>query len=369
MQVRKKILHLITGVEFGGGAENMLLHLLPLIQQDSLDNRVCVIRGRGEIGKKLELMNITVYYLEVESFFDFGVLLRYKSILQEFKPDIQVNYLIHADIFGRIIGRFFGVPVIVSYIRNIHRRRVFWLLLDRMTIFLVDRLLANSEAARRYYVKNMGMKASMAGCIPNGVDLSRFRNVHGDGILLKKSLNIPLENNIIGTVARLEKQKDIPTLVRAFASVKKQIPRLTLLLVGSGKEELFIRALAEELKIKSDVIFLQKRNDIPALLSIMDIFVLPSLHEGMSNALLEAMSAKKIIIASDIEENAELISDKKEGILFSCGEASDLALKILDIINHPESYSYFPENAFKKIQDHYDIIRVSERYRIFLEEL
>lgn len=363
----KKILHLITGVELGGGAENMLLHLLPLIRSDALDNRVCAIRGHGEIGKKLEAMNIPVYYLDVKGFFDFSVVIRYRKILQDFKPDVQVQYLIHADIFGRVMGYFFGINKCISYIRNIHRGKKWWLFFDKMTLPFVDVVLTNSEAAKRYYQIYMGGSMKKMDCIPNGVDLSRFQVSSSEKIALRKSLGIGNNQKIIGSVARLELQKDIATLVHAFILVKKQYPQSTLLLIGEGREEKNLRKIIESNGISEDVIFLKKRTDIPQLLSIMDIFVLPSLHEGMSNALLEAMASGRCILASRIEENAELIEHEKEGILVTCGDIAEFSKRISDMIQYPEKYRHFQENALKKVHERYDIIQVAFQYRYFLE--
>lgn len=363
----KKILHLITGVELGGGAENMLLHLLPLIRSSGLDNRVCVIRGHGEIGKRLEAMNIPVYYLDVKGFFDFLVIIRYRKIIRDFKPDVQVQYLIHADIFGRVFGWFFGIKKCISYIRNIHRRKRWWLFLDKVTLPLVYVLLTNSEAAKRYYQLHMGISAKKIDCIPNGVDLSRFEVKDVEKLALREELGIVSNRKIIGSVARLEPQKDIATLVNAFVVVKKQHPQLTLLLVGEGREEENLRKVVKANGLSREVIFLKRRNDIPKLLSVMDIFVLPSLHEGMSNALLEAMAAGKCILASRIEENAELIEHEKEGILVACGNVVEFAEHISRMVDFPEKYHNLRENALRKVRERYDIIRVADRYRHFLE--
>jgi glycosyltransferase involved in cell wall biosynthesis len=333
----------------------------------TLDNRVCAIRGRGEIGKRLEEMNIPVYYLEVKNFFDVKVIFRYRKVLKEFNPDVQVQYLIHADLFGRVVGRLFGVKKCVAYIRNIHRGKRWWLFLDRLTLPLVQILLTNSDAAKRFYVEKMGASGKEIDCIPNGVDLSRFEGVQGESIALRMSLGIPNTHKIIGTIARLERQKDIPTLVKAFVLVKKRNPNLTLLIVGEGREEGALREMIKDYGIMDDVVFLKKRSDIPQLLSLMDIFVLPSFHEGMSNALLEAMAAGRCILASHIEENAELIEHNKEGMLVARGNSAEFAEQMSNMVEHPEKYYAQQENALKKVRERYDIIRVADRYRNFLE--
>lgn len=359
---KKRILHLITGLELGGGAENMLFQFLPAMQKD-LDNRVCVIKGRGEIGRKLEEQNVPIYYLDLKNIFDFGLIFRYRKVLKDFNPDVQINYLIHADIFGRIFGKLFGVKKIVSYIRNIHRGKRVLLFFDKATLLLADFVLTNSETSKKYYIEKMGVEKSKIGCIPNGIDVSRFENINVDVTEKKKEIGIPENSVIVGTVARLEKQKDIPTLVKAFRIVSEKYENVILLLVGHGSEKDNIKNLVKELEIEEKVFFLEKRTDVLKLLQIMDIFVLPSMNEGMSNALLEAMASKKAIIVSDIEENIELIENEKEGLSFKKGNVEALAEKISRFLINSNLYG---ENAFKKVIEKYNLKTIKENYKKFL---
>lgn len=365
MSERKKILHLITGLELGGGAENMLFQLLPKMQ-DELDNRVCVVRGEGEIGKKLEGFGVPVYYLQLKNLFDLGVIFRYRKILREFGPDVQVNYLIHADIFGRIFGKIFGVKKIVPYIRNIHRNRKCLMFLDRITLPLADFVLTNSETAKRYYIEKMGAKVDKIICIPNGVDLSRFENLNVNIAEKKKEIGIPENAFVIGTVARLEKQKDIPTLIRAFEMVQKKHSETHLLIVGHGSQKNEMVELIKRSGIIEEVTLLEKRTDILELLQIMDVFVLPSLSEGMSNALLEAMASRKVVVVSGIEENMELIKHDLNGLNFKTGNANDLGDILLGCIDKNGDIKRYQDNAFFDIQKKYNIEMAGKSYEKFL---
>jgi len=159
---KNKVLHFITGIELGGGAENMLLQLLPRMQAE-LENRVCAVMGRGEIGKKLEKIGIKVYYLDLKNIFDLGVIWRYRKVLKNFNPDIQVNYLIHADIFGRIFGNIFGVKKIISYIRcvQITKASKKFFLGEKFTLFLSNFILTNSETTRNFYINKLKIKKEL----------------------------------------------------------------------------------------------------------------------------------------------------------------------------------------------------------------
>lgn len=367
---KKRILHLITGVESGGGAENMLLQLLPKMQDD-FNNRVCAIMGHGEIGKRLEEKGVPVYYLGLRNVLDFGVILRYRKILREFDPDIQVNYLIHADIFGRIFGKLFGVKKVTPYIRNIHRKMPALMFFDKLTIRICDFILTNSEAAKKYYMEKMWVKKEKIKCIPNAIDLSKFHNTNVDRNqkLLELGINPESADILITTIARMEKQKDIPTLIEAFSQIVKKYSKSILLLIGHGKDKPEMIELTRSLKIEGKVVFLEKRGDIPEILKITDIFVLPSLNEGMSNAILEAMASKKLIIASDIPENRELIENDKEGLNFRAGDAQNLVEKLKFAIKNYDNLKKYQEAAFKKVSKKYDLNIIREEYKKFLMNL
>jgi len=363
--MRKKVLHLITGVELGGGAENMLLQLLPNMKED-LDNRVCAIMGRGEIGKKLESKGIKVYYLDLKSIFDLGVIFHYRGIIKKFDPDIQVNYLIHADLFGRILGKIFGVKIIVAYIRNIHKQKKMLMFLDKMTLSLSDFVLTNSETARKYYIENMGSDKDKTSCIPNGLDLEKIKKVKVNKKEKLKELGIPENRIIIGSIARLEPQKDIGTLIEAFSLVLAKHKECHLIVVGHGSEKDKMKKLAKALGISSKVTFLEKRKDVLELLRIFDIFVLPSLNEGMSNALLEAMASKNAIITSDIPENVELIKDEEDGLNFKAGESGDLNTKIHHLIENEDDCQKYIKNSFYKIKNNYQVDLIRSDFKNFL---
>jgi len=361
---KKKILHLITGLELGGGAENMLLQLLPAMQEN-LDNRVCVVRGQGEIGRRLERMGVPVFCLGMKSIFDFWIVRRYRKILNDFNPDVQVNYLIHADIFGRIFGRMFGAKKIVPYIRNIHRNRRVLLFLDRITMPFADFVLTNSETAKKFYIQKMGAGPEKIKCIPNGIDLEKFKNVSVESGKKKRELGISPEKTIVGCVARLEKQKDIETLIKAFDGIRKNASEVHLLLVGHGAEKEKLEKYVASRNLSKDVTFLEKRADMPEIYKAMDIFVLPSLNEGMSNALLEAMASGVPAITSDIEENKELIRHGFNGLNFACGDNSDLAEKMEYLLENKIAGQKYAAESLKIIEK-YDLNSVAEKFCEFL---
>lgn len=330
MLERKKILHLITGLEVGG-AEMMLLKTLPCMQSD-FDNRVCCIHGHGPMGEKLESAGIPVYYLNLKNIFDLNIIFRFKKIIEVFHPDVLVTYLIHADLFGRVLGKIFGIRKIICSIRVklVQWKYIPLLILDGLTSFLVNHYHFNSQAVADMYTKYFFLSKEKITVIPNGLEIEKYQ-IPIDRIAKCKELGLPDNIPLIGCIGRLEKQKGQKYLLEAFAILLKNTQAF-LIFIGDGSDKKQLETLSKKLGIKSSVKFLGKRTDVPEILQILAIFVLPSLYEGMSNAMMEAMATGLPIIATDIPENRELLG--KNGVLIPPRNPSVLAEKISFILEN-----------------------------------
>jgi glycosyltransferase involved in cell wall biosynthesis len=135
--------------------------------------------------------------------------------------------------------------------------------------------------------------------IPNGVDLEQFNPTAESSAYLRQIYNLPSDFLVIGTVAAFKPQKGLQYLIAAAAQVASQHPRGRFLLIGSGPQEAMIRTWIHEAGLDQVFILAAQRYDIPQLLAAMDLFVLPSLWEGMPRALLEAMAMGRPCIATD----------------------------------------------------------------------
>ena len=292
---------LITGLGTGG-AERFLEKILPLN-----DVEVISITNLDSIGKLLEKKGVKVTYLNK------GKVNIFKTCFKLFKElkktDHLMTFLIHADLLGRFIGRVAGVRKITCNIRNDYSKISKLWILDKMTRFLVSDYIVNSPSLSSYMKK---IRVKKYKVIPNGVDIKALE---------KERINkLNYEGKIITCVARLEKQKDHKTLIEAM----KYLKGYTLLLIGEGKEKENLEKLAEGLNVK----FLGNRKDVASILKQSDVFVLPSLTEGMSNALLEAMALSLPCVVSNIEQNKVVIKNNINGLTFKVGDEKDLAEKI-----------------------------------------
>jgi glycosyltransferase involved in cell wall biosynthesis len=324
---KPRVLHLITGLERGGGAENMLLNIVPKLKGH---NVVCVLKGRGEIAQELEDKGVKIFYLDIKNPVNLNYIFKYRKVIKEFEPDIQINYLIHADIFGRIFGKLFKVPKVVSYIRNRHEEKgFFWL--DKITLFLADYILVNSEPLIKFYTDRHGVSSSKIEFIPNAVNLEKLAKLSQEEI----SFSFDKSKKYIISTARLHSQKDLVTLIKAFKLITSMREDLELIIANDGPQKDKLKKLTVQSGLESKIHFIGKKENIYPYLISSDLFVLTSKFEGMSNALLEALALKVTVIVSDIPENTQLVSDVKN--IFRVGDVEDLMNKIINFLDRNES--------------------------------
>ena len=363
---KKKILHLITGLGVGG-AEMMLLKTLPRLQSE-FENCVCCIMGHGSIGIKLEEAGVPVIYLGLRSPFDLGVIFRFRKTVREFQPEILVTYLVHADLFGRIFGRLFGIKKIICSQRGKLLQWEFLRILDRWTTFLVTKYIVQTEIAKQELSKTLHIPEKRFSVIPNAIDLIEF-DFPIDAKQKKKELDIPDNHIVITCVSNLRRGKGHEYLLQAFEQLFQTHQNLTLLIVGNGERMSELVNLVSNYASKENIKFLGNRTDVKEILRISDIFVLPTLGEGMSNAIMEAMATGLPIITTDIPENRELIENKQMGILTPTRNSSALSEAIKDLFDDKRKREVLGENSEKKISESFDTKIVVSKLTKFFDEL
>lgn len=354
--MKEKILHIITGLEIGG-AETNLSRIIPCLE-NKFESRICCLVGRGPMAEKFKEKNIPIYYLDIKNIFDFFnplVILRFRKIIKEFQPRIIETYLIHSDIFGRIWGRMFGVKKIICNHRGSLLKWEWLSFFDKITSFLVTKYVFQTPSAQKEISKRLKIKSEKTIIIPNTIDLKYFE-FEIDKSEKIKELGIKEENINIVTISNLRKGKGHQYLIDAFNNVfLGGYNNINLVIVGDGDQRPILENLASISKAKDNIFFLGKRRDVIEILKISDIFVLPTLAEGMSNAIMEAMASNLAVITTEIDVNRDLIKNGYSGLLVPIKNSQEIAALLIKLIKDTGYQKQLGKNAYTEIKNNYSI--------------
>jgi len=356
MENKKKklnLLYLHTRLPIGG-AEELLLTILKYIDREIFNPFVCCMVRGDALASEVERLGITVITLGMKHKKDLTVIPKLVSLLR--KKNIHI---IHSSTFipnfmGRIAATIARVPVKIITEHNIYSdKKKFHVFSDRILSYVTDRIICVSEAVKKFTEKQEGIKHKKFLVFKNFIDLEKYNfSVKAD--YLKNEFKLKEKQIIVGTISTLTKQKGHSTLLEAASIICNQMNNVRFLIVGDGPLRNLLEEKAKNLGISEFIIFAGARRDISELLSIMDIFAFPSLWEGFSIAILEAMAMKKPVIASRVDGISEIIKDGISGILFTPRNARELASHIFDLIRNPEIAQKLGEQARLQIEEYYD---------------
>jgi len=319
------------------GTQTALVHLVEGLARCGYQQRVYTLNPQVDpgIGRALRQNGAVILSLgKVQAVTGVGLLRLWRDF-RRWRPDAVQTFLPFADTLGRTAARLAGVPAIVSSIRarNIEKKR--WQLwFDRLTVRWADRVVFNTRQAIPFALENEGVREGQVVYIPNGV-----REVWvepGARGAARAAWGAGPDTRVLGTVGRLTWQKGHAALLDAFARLPKRDP-LRLILVGDGEQRPSLEAQARTLGISADVRFLGEQRETPSLLAGFDLYVHPSIYEGMSNALMEAMAAGKPCIATRVDGALELITHGETGWLVPPSDPAALAGQIAGVLADREA--------------------------------
>ena len=170
----------------------------------------------------------------------------------------------------------------------------------------------------------------------NGIDADLWRRENGNAIL-RKELGLKQNDFLIGTVARIDYDKDLPTFFKVVKLLRAQIPNVRFVIVGDGKGDELAKAKhqAEQFGLKDSIYFTGHRSDLLDVYSSLDIFLMTSITEGLPNTILEAMAMEVPVVSTAVGGVPELIVDGEHGFLCSVGDAEALSRKVIELIQNP----------------------------------
>jgi sugar transferase (PEP-CTERM/EpsH1 system associated) len=323
-----------------GGMENGLVNLVNRLDPQRYRHTIIALTDVTEFRSRITASNVELVAMDKRPGKDPRAYLRLMSFLRHARPAI-----VHTRNIGTLdavfVARLAGVRVRVHGehgwdMHDLQGRSRKYRFLRRICAPFVQRFVAVSADLAQWLHESTGIARGRITHIVNGVDCERFQPRSQDRSNLTSGLDIPADAIVVGTVGRLEAVKGHEQLLRAWPLVERRLAAAgraaRLLIVGDGSLRNTLEALARELGIAERVIFTGMRTDIPQLLQAMDVFVLPSLNEGISNTLLEAMACGVPVVANRVGGNPELIDDRVTGLLVDAGDNQRMAEAIATLV-------------------------------------
>ena len=337
-----KVLEMIDSPSLGGGQIN-LLSLSSSLDKSLFEVLVCSGEG-GALVEAVKNKGITHIPISITKKFSRNTVAEIVDILSKHRIDVLHTHGGVAGFYGRWAARKCRIPVIVHTLHGIHYLhyrnivlKFIYVLLEKWFARFTDAVVYVCDSDKVLGKKYGLVPESKSIVIRNGVDFLTFEKSRGKGASAfdwGEELGIDLSHPIVGTIARLHRQKGIPYLLEAARLLSQEIPGIQFLIVGGGPWKDRLNRQKNRLGLETVVHFLGERKDVPQLLSLFNVVVLSSLWEGLPYSLLEAGALGKPVVATDVNGVKEIITDGKTGILVPARSPERLAEALRQLIEN-----------------------------------
>jgi sugar transferase (PEP-CTERM/EpsH1 system associated) len=361
MSSRPVVAHVVHSLHTGG-LENGVVNLVNAADRDLRHVIVCMTEA-GALRARLKPA-VEVVALGKRPGQDVGAFLRLVGHLRRLRPAV-VHTRNWPAVDALPAARLAGVRLLVHGEhgreasdpdgRDRRRNRI-----RRLLAPMVAQFVTVSRDLERWLVEDVGLPARKVTTIVNGVDLARFG--HGDRRAARTQLGLPADATIVGTVGRLDPVKDHAGLLRAFAELTALHPDALLLIAGDGPCRDELAGLAFSLGLGERVRLLGNCRDVPGVLAALDLFVLPSIAEGMSNTVLEAMASGLPVVATRVGGNPELVEEHVTGRLIRSRDPRALAEAMAVYLDDPHVRAVHGKAARERAMERFSLERMCEGY-------
>ena len=351
-------LTLITTELAVGGAERCLVNLAAGLQRcGQFEPQVVSLApppssGRDALVRQLQQTRIPTHFLGLTSPRQaFTAVIRLRRLLRQQRPHVVQTFLHHANIVGAVAARTAGISTVVSGIRVADPRRGRHLA-ERVIAGRVRRIVCVSQDVADFCRDVARMPADKLLVIPNGIDLSRYENVHPADLT---QFGLPPDGSALLCVGRLDHQKGLDWLLPTLQTLLQQRPRLHLLLVGDGTQREQLRRLAESLEVSAQVHFTGWRPDVAELMAASSVLLLPSRWEGMPNVVLEAMAAGRPVLGARVSGVAELLGPQAETEAFEPENSEDFLQKLVGLLDDQPRAQRLGAANRQRVRNHFSL--------------
>lgn len=353
-----------------GGLENGVVNLINRIAPEDYRHAVIAMTDYTDFAKRLSNPNVSLHAIHKREGKDPGAYLRLWRLLRRLRPDIVHSRNLSAieaapvAALARVPWRVHGEHGRdVHDIDGTHKR---YLQLRRLCQPFIHRYIPLSRDLEGWLTQTVGVPESKVTQLYNGVDSARFSPSGADDRPLDNESFFTPDCIVIGTAGRMMTVKDQPTLIRAFIELLRMLPeqrqRLRLVLVGDGPLRPDCQRLVQEADIDKQCWLAGAREDVPQLLRRMDLFVLPSLAEGISNTILEAMATGLPVVATRVGGNSELVVEGETGRLVPPDDPQAMASALAEYVRMPADMRAHGAAGRARVEAQFTLEKMVEGY-------
>lgn len=372
---RDKLMNILHLRSSGGfyGAENVIIQLASRQTEAPVKSLVGCIQLPGddnELLARCKSLDLAAQQLPCRGMFDRQTIAEIRRSIQEHQIDVLCTHDYKASIFGYIASIGLGIKRIsVNHLWDYINVKL-WLYqrTEGLLYNFFDHIIAVSAPVAKD-VRPYLLNKSKLTVISNGIDTNTYHNFSGPRTL-RSSLGLTPEDFLIGLVGRLAPQKGHRDLIEAAAALGSKLPRAKYVFWGGGHLEEELRELVSRHNLSDRIVFAGTAEDMAEVYAEIDLLAMPSLSEGLPMALLEAMSAELLVLATPVGDIPEVIKEGDTGFLTPMQDPTQLAQRIETLVNMPsQERDQVAANARQFIIDHFSADAMAEKYKALLEKL
>lgn len=363
------ILQLISSKGFFG-AENVLLQLSNEIKKRKSDRVVvgCLENSYSphlEVIERCQKSGIETAIFPCRGKFDVRVMLQIRRLIREKKIDIIHSHGYKANFYSVFASIGFKISLIATchnWLGNDYKMK-FYATLDRFLLRKFNKIVVVSDDLKKLIISS-GISHRKVRIVRNGISLDSFQ-ASGSATQMKIDLGIPPKSSVIGTVGRISEEKGHRYLLRSAETIIEQYPGSVFLIIGDGP----LRETLQKEFNRSFIKFTGMRDDLPELYQCMDIFVLPSLTEGLPLVLLEAMASKLPVVATRVGAVPSVIIDKENGFLVEPGDGEGIKNYLLYLLRDCQAGKLMGQKGYQIVKENYSSERMAKEYMEIYKDL
>ncbi len=349
-----------------GGAERVISNLASSLDPDRYRAILCLFRP-GWIQERSEGRGVRTYVIPTHGMTDWRWALQFKRLLRQERVDLIHAHEFDANVQGAFVAALSGIPLVAT----VHGKNYFWEKLRRRLAYRwVSRratMVAVSQNLKEFIIEKVGISPDRLRVVYNGVDALPYCE-EADVNQFRRELGLPENDQIVGVVGNLYPVKGHQYLIEGIPAVLQKCPNTSFVFAGRGQLETELKEQVQRLGLDKRVHFLGLRQDIPRILALLDVFVLPSLSEGLSMAILEAMIAGKPVVATQVGGNPELVLDGETGFLVPPRDSQALASSLVTLLTNKQQAVQFAEKGKRRAEGQFSLGTMVHAYQTLYDE-